>query len=440
MNTDLNIIARPLSPTIRVTAWLLVSMFGAIVAGSYVAKTEIVARGQGKLVPTRRVQTVQPRADGKITAIHVTEGEAVKQGQPLVVLDETSVRSDIDRIKAEIDRQAQDRAVARAILSPLDSNDPADHDFVDGGLTVLRREVAAASGDTEALTVAVLSALGDRIAQIDTQIFRIEQMKEVQAARIEKAITEWDILSQRFVASETLKKQGTISNSEYLERLRLINAGRNEVLIAKRELAGLDAEAQTVTAQRKSAISEVRSTYRKQFSAASIALKALQAELSAAERRQADLSIEAPIDGRVENLSVHTVGGFAEAGATLMAVVPTDGKIELEAFFDNRDIGFLKEGQRAFVKFDAFPAERFGIVKGTVSSVGADARQQPSAAQWVYAVRLRLDQDGIQLGDRIATFSPGMTATVDVITGERRVISYFFEPILKALQDSFGER
>lgn len=430
----------PASPTIRITVWLLVGFFAVAVAGSYVARTEIVARGQGKVVPAGRVQTLQPRGDGKITAIHVTEGGAVQRGQPLVELDDTSVRSDIDRIKAEINRQTQDRAVARSILSPLDGGDPASEDFVDGGLTVLRRESAAGSGDTEALTVAVLSALSDRIAQIDAQIFRIEQMKGVQVARIEKARTEWNILVQRFAASASLKEQGTISNSEYLERSRLINAGKNEVLIAERELAGFDAEAQTVTAQRKSAISEVRSTYRKQLSAASIALKALQGELGAAERRLADLSLEAPINGRVENLSVHTIGGFVEAGATLMTVVPSDDKIELEAFFDNRDIGFLKVGQRAFVKFDAFPPERFGVVRGTVSSVGADARQQTPGGPWVYAVRLQPEQSSIAVGDRMAAFSPGMTATVDVITGERRLISYFFEPILKALQDSFGER
>ncbi|MBD9653136.1 HlyD family type I secretion periplasmic adaptor subunit [Ensifer sp. ENS09] len=430
----------PASPTIRITVWLFVVFFAVAVIGSYVAETEIVARGQGKVVPTSRVQTVQPRGDGKITAIHVAEGGVVKRGQPLVVLDDTSVKGDIDRVKGEIDRHTMDRAVAQSILLPLDKGDPAGQGLVEGGLVVLRQESATEAVDTEALTIAVLSALGDQIAQIDAQAFRIEKMKGVQVARIEKARTEAHILALRFAASESLKERGTISNSDYLERMRLINAGRNEVLIAERELSGLEAEAQTVIAQRKSAISEVRSTYQKQFSAASIALKALQGELSAAERRLADLSIEAPIAGRVENLAVHTVGGFVEAGAALMTVVPSDGKIELEAFFDNRDIGFLKEGQRAFVKFDAFPPERFGVVHGVVTSVGADARQQVAGGPWIYAARIRLEQNGISVGNRMASFSPGMTATVDVITGERRLISYFFEPILKTLQDSFGER
>jgi len=430
----------PASPTARITVWLLVAFFAVAVTSSYLAKTEIVARGQGKIVPAGRVQTVQPRSDGKITAIHVTEGEAVQRGQPLVELDGTSARSDIDRIKAEIDRQSQDRALARSILSPLDCGDPAKEDFVEDGLSVWRREGATGPADTEAMTVAVLSALRDQIVQIDTQIFQIEQMKDVQVARVEKARTDWRFLTQRFAASASLKQQGAISNSEYLERSRLINASKNEVLIAERELAGFDAEARTVTAQRNSVISEVRSTYRKQFSIASIALKALQGELGAAERRLADLSIEAPITGRIENLSVHTIGGFVEAGADLMAVVPSDGRIELEALFDNQDIGFLREGQWAFVKFDAFPPERFGVVRGAVSSIGADSRQQKPGGPWVYAVRLQLEQSSIPVGGRMAALSPGMTATVDVITGERRLISYFFEPILKALQDSFGER
>ena len=214
----------------------------------------------------------------------------------------------------------------------------------------------------------------------------------------------------------------------------------SEVLIAERELVGLQAEAQAMLRKRKGLISATLSNYRKQRNEAEINLRGLEAERRALEGQVADLTIEAPVSGKVERLSVFTVGGFVEAGSTLMSIVPTDEDIEIESFFDNRDVGFLEPGQRAIVKFDAFPSERFGVILGKVSTVGADARGDVEAGKWVYNVRVVLDKSKMMLPGREVRFSPGMTATVDIVTGERRLISYFFEPIVRTLQDSLGER
>ncbi|MDP9630340.1 UNVERIFIED_ORG: hemolysin D [Ensifer adhaerens] len=441
MSEDL--VERPVSPTIRLTVWLLIGVFVAIVVGSYAARTEIVARGQGKALPAHRVQVVQPQVDGKIAAIMVEEGEPVRRGEPLVIMDGTSAESDVRRIMAEIDRELQESAVARSILEPLASGDPTGEDFVDAGTHALRHSTSA-SGEhaarTEALVVSVLSALRDRIAEIDARLLRIRRAESAQLARIERVRSDKEIVSKRFASADILRQRGTISEVDYLDRLRGLKAAENDTVIAERELNELAAEAEAVAKERVRAISDVRSTYQKQFNTAEITMQSLRAELAAADSRIENLTLEAPVEGRVENLSVYTLGGFVEAGATLMSIVPTDGKIEIEAFFDNQDVGFLQHGQRAFIKFDAFPAERFGIVRGRVVSVGADARQQAGSGKWVYAVRLRLDQNSIGVGDRMIGFAPGMTATIDVITGERRLISYFFEPVLKALQNSFGER
>ncbi|TGV50594.1 HlyD family efflux transporter periplasmic adaptor subunit, partial [Mesorhizobium sp. M00.F.Ca.ET.149.01.1.1] len=89
------------------------------------------------------------------------------------------------------------------------------------------------------------------------------------------------------------------------------------------------------------------------------ALHSLEADLRAAQSRLGDLTLTAPVSGRVDNLLVFTVGGFVEAGSTMMSIVPADDAIEIEAFFDNRDVGFLQSGQPAFLKFHAFPPEPF---------------------------------------------------------------------------------
>lgn len=436
-------VEKPASPTIRMTAWFLASLFVVIVAGSYVAKTEIVARGQGKAIPTGRVQIVQPQVDGKIMAILVEEGQPVKRGDVLVTMDATAAESDIARIEAGIERQVQEEAVASSILEPLVRKDPTDEGFIEAGKAALRRQkvgIQVEVDGTEELVIAVLAALRDQVAQTDAQLKRIEGAKSAQLARIEKARSDQEIVAQRFASAETLRKRGATSEVDYLDRLREFKGVESDAKIAGHQLGELDAEAEAVAKQRTGAISAVLATYRKQLNEARIALRGSRAELNTAQTYRANLSLEAPANGRVEHLSVFTLGGFIEAGSPLMSIVPSDGGVEIEAFFDNRDVGFLEAGQQAFVKFDAFPAERFGIVRGRVSSVGADAREDAITRKWVYAVRLNLERPNIRVAGRILDFTPGMTVTVDVITGERRLISYFFEPILKAIQDSFGER
>ncbi|WP_439500234.1 HlyD family type I secretion periplasmic adaptor subunit [Bosea sp. (in: a-proteobacteria)] len=436
-------IDKPVSPTIRFTAWTLVGMFLVIVIGSCLAKTEIVSRGQGKVIPVGRVQVVQPQVDGKILNIFVSEGQTVATGTPLVAMDTTAVESDIKRIEANIQRQLQEAAVARSIIAPLTAGDPMDEGFIDAGKAIFRRESANGAmqvDGAEALIGAILSALRDQIAQTDAQRRRITQNEKTQQARLQKADADRDIVAQRFASADALRKQGTISEFDYLSRLRELKAIEGEALVTRRELDGLAAEAEVAIKQRSGVISNALSTYRKQLNDAEIALQSFSADLRAAKTQLANLSLTAPTSGRVENLSVFTVGGFVKAGANLMSIVPSDDAIEIEAFFDNRDVGFLEVGQSAFVKFDAFPAERYGIVRGRVTNVGADARGEVVPNKWVYAVRLKLDRNSIELPGKEIRFAVGMTATTDVITGQRRLISYFFEPIYKAVQDSFGER
>lgn len=434
---------RPASPTLRLTAAVLVSLVAIIVLGSSIATIEIVARGQGRVLPTTRVQVVQPQADGKITDILVAEGQSVSAGDTLVMMDRTAAESDIRRIEANVARQHQDAAVARSIIAPLAGVNPANPAFVATGGSEFRRIAPQLSGQDDgapALVEAILQALRDQVMQHDAQLNRLARGRDAQMARLERARAASEIAVQRFASAETLRRQGNMSQFDYLERLRERTAIEAEVSIAERELEGLSAEADAMTRQRASTISSALSAYRKQLAEAEILLRILEAELAAAKNRLANLSLKAPTTGRVEKLSVFTVGGFVTAGSTLMSIVPNDDRIEIEAFFDNRDIGFIEKGQRAFVKLDAFPAERYGIVHGTVVNVGADARGDVTAGKWVYAVRLQLDQNSIQVLERNLRFAPGMTATIDIITGRRRLISYFFEPIIKAFQDGLRER
>jgi hemolysin D len=286
---------------------------------------------------------------------------------------------------------------------------------------------------------ATLVALRDQILQTDAQLKQLELQQQAQTARIEKAKIDRDIVSQKLASADTLLKQGVMSRNEHLDRLRELRSIDGDAQVAESELSALAASTEATRRQRAAAISDNLATQRRRLRESEIALDSSNAALHAAQDRLNNLTLRSPVSGRIENMTVHTVGGFVEAGATLMGVVPTQGGMEVEAFFDNRDVGFLQNGQRAYAKFDAFPSERFGVVAGQVTNIGADAREN-GTSKWVYAVRLRLDKSSLRVDGKEIGFSPGMTVTVDVVTSQRRLISYFFEPITKAIQNGLKER
>ncbi|WP_375678983.1 MULTISPECIES: HlyD family type I secretion periplasmic adaptor subunit [unclassified Bartonella] len=246
-------------------------------------------------------------------------------------------------------------------------------------------------------------------------------------------------LQDKLRAAKSLMETKVISQAVYLERLHDFKNVEHEILTNQRRLEENAAEINTLRQQRQSLISDEIARYRQLSRETELNLQGLKAKLDSTQYHLDHLSLYAPVDGRIDDLSIHTLGGFVEAGKTLMRIVPDAGGLIVEAFFDNRDIGFLEKGQRAYIKFSAFPPERFGVIHGTVVNVGATARYNKEI-NGVYAVLIKIDQDHITLNNKQLKSIPGMTVTTDVITSKRRLISYFFEPITKILEQSLKER
>jgi hemolysin D len=168
----------------------------------------------------------------------------------------------------------------------------------------------------------------------------------------------------------------------------------------------------------------------------------------------------APVDGAVQQLSVHTIGGVVTAAQALMAVVPTDSGLEIEAMVPNRDIGFVHVGDAVEVKIDTFNFTRYGLIHGKVLSISQDAitrdkpqgksneptpgstttSSEPKGQELVYAARVSLDRAQMQVEENRVNLSPGMAVTAEIKTGSRTIISYLLSPLLKYRQESLRER
>ena len=159
----------------------------------------------------------------------------------------------------------------------------------------------------------------------------------------------------------------------------------------------------------------------------------------AATRRVENSDIRAPIDGIVEHLQPKTIGGVVQTGLELMQIVPSNQPMEVEALIRNTEVGFLKVGQNVNVKLHAFPPEIYGGITGELTSIAQNSIELDTGS-WAYVVRIMPQQDRLEFRDQNLVIRPGMTVDIDIITGKRSIISYFFAPIVKVIQNSLGEQ
>ena len=145
------------------------------------------------------------------------------------------------------------------------------------------------------------------------------------------------------------------------------------------------------------------------------------------------------MDGTVQQLTVHTVSGVVPAAQPLMLIVPRQKQIEVEAFMENKDIGFVKEGQPAAVKIDAFEYTKYGTISGRVTHVSRDAIKDEKKGL-IYSVKVVLDKASILVEGHDMPLSAGMSANVEIKTGTRRVIEYVLSPLLQHRRESLNER
>lgn len=430
------------SPTLHGTIFFTLAVFAIILVLSVVLKIEVVAKGQGRVLPVSRVQVVQPEFSGRITAIHVRNGANVEQGEVLIELDATEALTELGTIQAEQDRLRIEMARIDALVEALDM-EPSSADFIDQTLAMftLPSELIehAFAEEQRKLLLAEVNELLTSFAQIDAREEASHRSEAVTHANIARVNAILEIQSERLQAIEQLVKRGATSRSDFLDVQEGFTRLESERGVYRSELDQKAAERLALASERRRIKTDLRSSLLDRRAEVDSRLATLSEKKRAATRRVEAATLEAPASGVVDRLNVFTVGGVAEAGAELLRIVPMDIEVEVEGAFSNQDIGFMEVGQQANIRLSAYPSERFGFISGVVSDIAADS-SETKEGKWHYVVRIQPEKNYLEVGSEHLYLRPGMTATVDAITDDRRIISYFFAPIVEAIQNSLGER
>jgi len=373
--------------------WLMLVLVGALIAWAHYSIVDETARASATVIASSRVQVIQAVDGGVIEKLNVREGDRVSKGDVLAVFEET-------RTKASLEETDAKRTALRANMARLEAElggrEPVFAADLQRLPAVVRQQEALFRDRRSALT-AELRSLGD-VAKL---------------ARDELGITERLVASGDASQVELLRARRTATETEG----QLANRRNKFVQDASTELA------------------RVREEYE-------------QVEQQVTQKRQQVVNsvIRAPMSGIVKNVRITTLGGVLRAGEELLQIVPVEDQMILEAKVAPRDIAYIRPGLPATIKFDAYDYAKHGIVDGEVIYISADTlreeSQRPdSPGSTYYRVHVRTTVPGpvTRIGRKIDVL-PGMTATVDIRTGQRTLLMYLLKPITRTFSEAFHER
>lgn len=415
---------------VRITLWAILGFFIIMIAWASLAEIDEVTRGDGKAIPSSRLQKIQNLEGGIVAEVFVHEGEVVKAGAPLLRLDDTRFRSNAG--ESEADRLALEARIQR-LTAQLDGKETLTL-----SPDIVEKSPDIANGEME-LFASVNKRIQSELSGLDEQLVQKKQELLDYQAKGEQYRRSLGLLQQEISMSEPLVAKGGISKVEVL-RLR-----RSEVETrGQLESVTLSVpRAQAAIKEIESKMGETRGRYRSealsQLNEARTELSKLTATGKAIEDRVNRTLVTSPVRGIVQQLMVNTIGGVIQPGNDLVEIVPLDDTMLIEAKIRPQDIAFLRPGQEAMVKFTAYDFTIYGGLKAKLEQISPDTVTDKDGKSF-YVIRLRTEKNHLGSDEKPLIIIPGMVASVDIITGKKTILAYLLKPILRAKAEAFRER
>jgi hemolysin D len=449
----LEMLETPPSPAGRASALLICLFFTVALVWAWFGKVDIVATATGKIVPSGLSKTVQPLEAGVVKSILVQDGQQVKAGDTLIQIDTTISQAEQDRLKNEMITAQLEAARLNAALK-ISDNPIADF-IAPEGATQQQLDQAKSQ------LLSQVQEIKSKLAGLDSQISQSEGNRTAVAATIDRLNQTIPIAQQRLDMYTKAASKGAVSQADMLSAQNDLVEKKQQLREQKGRLIEASGSFASLTNQRQDAESDFKQKTLDALAQAEQKATSLKQQYVEATQKNKEQTLKAPVDGTVQQLAIHTVGGVVTPAQALLTVVPADSKMEIQAMVSNRDIGFVHEGQDVEVKVDTFNFTKYGLIHGKIVSVSQDAITQqkpplsaedqkksgaenetsePKGQELVYMARIALDKTQMQIDDRLVNLSPGMAVTVEIKTGTRRVIEYLLSPIFKHKEEALHER
>lgn len=484
--------ASPLGRNIIIGIFLIILI--SIVYAS-MSKVDMVAVARGKVIPNGRVKVIQVPTEGVVTAIHVEEGDRVKKDDLLVELDKTMKQVDEDSIKSNISILEAEKNILEKYINQKDIvelkkyietvkvDDEIKNDLIDfiiskkenfeNKKSILTLSVTQGQSDIEIANSQLdkLKQQNEILRKTKTKLGEIKDSSGIQENELKKLEKSIEIAKNEENQYKALYEEDAVSKQEYIEKSNTVNLLEKEYEVQKSKakdekdtnylkykqidddikLGEAEVKKQTIQIdnmeiklkQEKEKLNnlekEDKEDILRQIVEKQKQIQENQNLMQKAKKTLEYQNIKSPVDGVVSMIGVNTIGNVVSPTQSIMSIVPDDTKLIIEATVQNKDIGFIYEGQEVSVKVDTFSFQKYGTLKGEVEKISADAYEDEKIGL-VYKVKIRLIQDTLNVEGKKVKISSGMGVVAEIKTGKRRVIEFLVEPFVKYIDESFKLR
>lgn len=414
---------------IKIVGFLLV----AFLAWAGLTTLEEVTRGDGKIIPSSKMQVIQSAEPGVVREILVREGQRVEKGAILARLDNTLTSSGLGELASRA--YALEAATARLRLEYERGFDaayvcPAE----------VAKEAPQACANEQSLRNARRLTLQSQLRVLTE---RIEAKKrELSSARASLDSTERSLVLARdeMALISPLAKSQVVAATDFLRTRRDVSELEGRQSTDQETIARVQAELREADLQLEAQTIHFRQEALAELTQKQAELAIVRESMRAAADRVNNTDIRSPVGGIVNTLYVNTVGGFVNAGTRVMDIVPVEDQLLVEAKVRPQDIAFIRPGQRAMVKVTAYDFSIFGGLEGRVEQVSASSVYDDTTRETFYTVLVKTEKSSLTHSGAEHPILPGMITSVDILTGEKSVLTYLLKPINKARAEALRER
>ncbi|WP_315904839.1 HlyD family type I secretion periplasmic adaptor subunit [Vibrio fluvialis] len=431
----------------RIMLWVMVLFF--ILAGAWASWAQIdkVTVGQGKVVPSSQIQVVQNLEGGLVKQILVREGEQVKKGQQLLLIDDTRFRSDYREREQQVANLTASVLQLSASIASVVVNEEFTEAEWEKSVRIDYTKLAFPTALVESQPDLVerqraqyrqdLDNLRNQLSVISQQVKQKQQdLVEIQA-RVVNLRQSYSYANKELEITKPLADEGVVPRIELLKLQRQVNDTRRDLTSSELKVPVLKSALRESMLSRIDAALKFRSQQQDALNQTQDKLSAMTESTVGLEDRVNRTVVVSPVTGTIKTLYVNTVGGVIQPGMNIVEIVPTEDTLLVEAQIAPQDIAFLRPDLPAIVKFSAYDFTKYGGLEGTLEHISADTSQDEDGNSF-YLVRVRTKETSLG-HDASLPIIPGMTASVDIITGKRTVLDYLLKPILSAKDNALRE-
>jgi len=421
----------PLPRVARLTLHVLFAVLVVFLAWAYFSEIERVVVAHGRLVTPLPNIVVQPLETAIIQSLDVRLGQVVRKGERLATLDPTFASADEAQLRVRLNSLDTETRRLQAELAGKLGPSPAAPVDAD---TQLQAELL---DERRANYAAQITHFDESLARLQAAIETDRRDQKALAERIEP-LREMETMQQSLVERQLGPKTGLLEARERrLEVERDMQLAINREQELRKELASTQAEkAAFEKGWRQKTMEELLAVTRERDS--------IKEQLQKADKRQKLVTLTSPSDAVVLEIAKLSQGSVARGAEALFTLVPLDAQLEAEVQIDSLDVGYVKPGDLAHLKLDAYPFQRHGTLEAKVRTLSEDAFRRDANAQAdgldaYYLSRIELGDTHLRRLPAHARLLPGMTLTAEIVVGKRSVMSYLLWPLTRALDESMRE-